>query len=91
MVAITSLIFLHTYSSPPLFVPQAGLEPARCLKHHWILSPTRLPIPPLRPLVRQVGFEPTTYALEERCSDPLSYWRILIGGGQGTRTLVPLS
>ncbi len=28
-------------------VPEAGLEPARP-KGHWILSPGRLPIPPLR-------------------------------------------
>ena len=28
-------------------VPKAGLEPARC-RHHRILSPARLPIPPLR-------------------------------------------
>ncbi len=31
-------------------VPKAGLEPARC-RHHRILSPARLPIPPLRHLV----------------------------------------
>ena len=30
-----------------LLVPKAGLEPARC-RHHRILSPARLPIPPLR-------------------------------------------
>ena len=31
-------------------VPKAGLEPARC-RHHRILSPARLPIPPLRHLI----------------------------------------
>ena len=30
-----------------LRVPEAGLEPARDLNSHWILSPTCLPIPPL--------------------------------------------
>ena len=34
-------------ASLPLLVPKAGLEPARC-RHHRILSPARLPIPPLR-------------------------------------------
>ena len=28
-------------------VPQIGIEPIRCC-HHWILSPARLPVPPLR-------------------------------------------
>ena len=28
-------------------VPEAGVEPARC-RHHWILSPARLPIPSFR-------------------------------------------
>ncbi len=31
-------------------MPKAGLEPARC-RQHWILSPARLPIPPLRQMV----------------------------------------
>lgn len=30
------------------FVPQAGLEPALEYYSNWILSPTCLPIPPLR-------------------------------------------
>ena len=29
-------------------MPEAGLEPARVLNTQWILSPLRLPIPPLR-------------------------------------------
>ena len=32
--------------SPGLFVPEAGIEPARVLPH-WFLRPTRLPVPPL--------------------------------------------
>jgi hypothetical protein len=35
--------------APPRFakaVPEVGLEPTRCC-HHWILSPARLPVPPL--------------------------------------------
>ena len=46
--------FLHTDKEkggllPVLFlmVPKAGLEPAR-YRYHWILSPARLPISPLR-------------------------------------------
>jgi hypothetical protein len=30
-----------------LMVPEAGIEPARYC-YHWILSPARLPVPPLR-------------------------------------------
>lgn len=29
-------------------------------------------------MVRQEGIEPPTYGLEDRCSNPLSYWRILV-------------
>jgi hypothetical protein len=29
-------------------VPQEGVEPTRDLSPHWILSPARLPVPPLR-------------------------------------------
>ena len=28
-------------------MPQTGIEPVRC-RHHRILSPARLPVPPLR-------------------------------------------
>ena len=34
-------------STRTLLVPEAGLEPAR-YRYHWILSPARLPISPLR-------------------------------------------
>ena len=35
-----------------LAVPKEGLEPSRPCGH-WILNPTRLPIPPLRLLLRK--------------------------------------
>ena len=43
-------------------MPQTGIEPVRC-RHHRILSPARLPVPPLRQLfvllhVGGGGFEP---------------------------------
>ena len=36
-------------------VPKAGLEPARC-RHQRILSPSRLPIPPLRHVGKNLDF-----------------------------------
>ena len=33
-----------------LSLPQTGIEPVRC-HHHRILSPARLPVPPLRPVM----------------------------------------
>ena len=48
-------------------VPEAGLEPARhCW--HWILSPTRLPIPPLGRVVTRRRFERLTLWLKVKCS-----------------------
>ena len=37
-----------------VLVPKAGIEPARGFKPHWILSPARLPVPPLRPTIYYV-------------------------------------
>ena len=37
----------HKLSSARLTVPKVGIEPTRDCSH-WILSPARLPIPPLR-------------------------------------------
>ena len=34
-------------------MPKEGLEPSRPCGH-WILNPTRLPIPPLRPVMRKI-------------------------------------
>ena len=39
-------------------------------------------------LARQEGLEPPTYCLEGSCSIQLSYWRIMIGAGDGNRTRV---
>ncbi len=36
--------FVH--SATPGFLPGEGVEPSRPLVGHWVLSPTRLPIPP---------------------------------------------
>lgn len=42
------MLFLSLFAlwQQALFVQEAGVEPARVLPH-WILSPARLPIPPL--------------------------------------------
>lgn len=41
------ILFKIRENSVKKLVPKAGLEPARCC-HRGILSPVRLPIPPLR-------------------------------------------
>lgn len=41
-----------------IMVREKGFEPSRCL-HQRILSPLRLPIPPLPHMAAAVGFEPT--------------------------------
>ena len=50
-------------------VPKAGIEPARYC-YHGILSPARLPIPPLRqePMVSPKRFERSTHWLKVSCS-----------------------
>ena len=39
------------FSTKVFLVPVIGVEPIRC-RHHWILSPARLPIPSHRRLLR---------------------------------------
>ena len=52
---------LHPLVNFPL-VREEGFEPSRDYQSHWILSPARLPIPPLShlSLVTRAGFEPAT-------------------------------
>ncbi|MDN5361401.1 MAG: hypothetical protein PWP70_448 [Moorella sp. (in: firmicutes)] len=46
-----SISKIYKTLEPLLFlVPKAGVEPARYC-YHWILSPARLPVPPLRRIV----------------------------------------
>ena len=61
-------------------VPAPGLEPGR-LKPQ-ILSLLCLPFPSYGPLATTVGFEPTTYGLEDRCSVQLSYEQISLHESQ---------
>ena len=50
-------------------MPAIGIEPIREYKSRRILSPVRLPIPPLRhKLAPRVGLEPTAYRLTAGCS-----------------------
>ena len=50
-------------------VPETGIEPVRSFRDRRILSPVRLPVPPLRQLMApRVGLEPTTYRLTAGCS-----------------------
>ena len=50
-------------------VPKTGIEPVRKYKFRRILSPVRLPVPPLRQyMAPRVGLEPTAYRLTAGCS-----------------------
>ena len=51
-------------------VPKTGIEPVRKYKFRRILSPVRLPVPPLRHtfLAPREGLEPSAYRLTAECS-----------------------
>ena len=60
-------------------VPKTGIEPVREYKSRRILSPVRLPVPPLRHLLApRVGLEPTAYRLTAGCSTIELPWNILL-------------
>ena len=65
-------------------MPQTGIEPVREYKSRRILSPVRLPVPPLRHFRNAVAFQTTqkrlelsTSAVTGRRSNQLSHWAIL--------------
>ena len=67
-------------------VPKTGIEPVRKYKFRRILSPVRLPVPPLRQyMAPRVGLEPTAYRLTAGCSTIELPWNI-IGGDIQIRT-----
>ena len=45
-----------------IIMPQTGIEPVRDYKSRRILSPVRLPVPPLRHM-EPIGLEPMTLCL----------------------------
>ena len=58
-------------------VPKTGIEPVRKYKFRRILSPVRLPVPPLRQyMAPRVGLEPTAYRLTAGCSTIELPWNI---------------
>ena len=64
-------------------MPQTGIEPVREYKSRRILSPVRLPVPPLRHFRNAVAFQTTqkrlelsTSAVTGRRSNQLSHWAI---------------
>ena len=81
-------------------MPQTGIEPVREYKSRRILSPVRLPVPPLRHFRNATAFQTTqkrlelsTSAVTGRRSNQLSHWAIfyiswipLTNGPSGTRT-----
>ena len=92
----------ETFKSTLLFfiMPQTGIEPVREYKSRRILSPVRLPVPPLRHFRNATAFQTTqkrlelsTSAVTGRRSNQLSHWAIfyiswipLTNGPSGTRT-----
>ena len=67
-------------------MPKTGIEPVRKYKFRRILSPVRLPVPPLRQyMAPRVGLEPTAYRLTAGCSTIELPWNI-IGGDIQIRT-----
>ena len=59
-------------------VPKTGIEPVRKYKFRRILSPVRLPVPPLRHtfLAPREGLEPSAYRLTAECSTVELPWNI---------------
>ncbi len=55
--------------TPPFRVPKVGVEPTRVLPH-WILSPARLPIPPLRRGRFMIVIEMPLRKIPPRCPRP---------------------
>ena len=53
-------LFIHNYRG--LYVPEAGIEPARAHAHRF-LRPTRLPIPPLGPEINIQGGKDSIFYL----------------------------
>ena len=58
-------------------VPKTGIEPVREYKSRRILSPVRLPVPPLRQLLApREGLEPSAYRLTAECSTVELPWNM---------------
>ena len=72
----TSCQLLH--SAILKLVPKTGIEPVRKYKFRRILSPVRLPVPPLRHtfLAPREGLEPSAYRLTAECSTVELPWNI---------------
>ena len=68
-------------------MPKTGIEPVRKYKFRRILSPVRLPVPPLRHtfLAPREGLEPSAYRLTAECSTIELPWKML-GGDTQIRT-----
>ena len=76
-------------------VPKTGIEPVRKYKFRRILSPVRLPVPPLRRknMAPRVGLEPTAYRLTAGCSTielPWNNWRRHPDSNWRSRSCSPL-
>ena len=54
-------------------MPQTGIEPVREYKSRRILSPVRLPVPPLRHVMDGGGFEPPKALLTDLQSAPFGH------------------
>ena len=74
-------------------VPKTGIEPVREYKSRRILSPVRLPVPPLRQLLApREGLEPSAYRLTAECSTielpwNITWLRLTLPGGHPPSTI----
>ena len=75
-------------------VPKTGIEPVREVKSRRILSPVRLPVPPLRHtfLAPREGLEPSAYRLTAECSTielpwNITWLRLTLPGGHPPSTI----
>ena len=90
--SFTRLAYLHAIFEKRVFVSAPGRgRTGTSITRHGILSPRRLPIPPLRHIIKdgadflsaqttQIGLEPTASAVTGRRSNQLSHWALLLAG-----------
>ena len=64
------------YSDGQLLMPEAGIEPARSINDHGILSPRRLPVPPLR----RLSVDSSRFTVHSPLTTPQNSQQLIIHG-----------